>query len=61
MTSISQIALDGAVGSYTKFWFPNYKHIPYSDMTHTSSRLSTGDDECDGGELPHLVRVDTQT
>jgi hypothetical protein len=61
MTSISQTALDGAVGPYTEFWFPNYKHTPHSDMTHTSTRLSTGDDECDAGEIPHLVRVDTLT
>ena len=39
MTSISQIALDGAVGPYTEFWFPNCKHTPYSDMTHTLDRL----------------------
>ena len=53
MTSISEIALDGVVGPYTKFWSPNYKHTPYSDMTQTSTRLSTGDDESDRGEIPN--------
>ena len=61
MTSISQIALDWAEGLYTDFWFPNYKHTPYPDMTHTWSRLSTGDDKRDGNEIPPLVRVDRLT
>ena len=58
MTSISQTALDGAVGAYTDFWFPNYKHTPHSHMTHTSTRLSTADNKRDGAEILHLVRVE---
>jgi hypothetical protein len=61
VTSISQIALDGAVRPYTEFWFPNYKHTPYSEKTHTLTRLSTVDDERDRGEIPHLVPVDSLT
>jgi hypothetical protein len=59
MISISQIALDGALGLYTTFWLPNFKHTTYSDMKHTSARLSTEDDECDGCKIPHLATADT--
>jgi hypothetical protein len=34
------------------------EHTSNSDKTHTLNRQSTGDDECDGGEIPHLVTVD---
>jgi hypothetical protein len=51
MTSIRQTVLNREVDPYTEFWSPNYEHTPYSDMTQTSTRLSTGDDESDGGEI----------